>query len=214
MRGDRYIGAPCPKHPSGRGLRYRSTSNCVWCCLERSRKQRSRKRGGDDDVKWRVDGKTYIGKICVRHPDLIGLRHVRDYSCVECRRERNRAKSQKQSSPLAPWEALGDPVKRNEYNRRLDAEIQAARRLSAELFGAERERRRLRMLEDGDFLSQLKRQRVQARRLVPPSGEPDVWPSKSDAGSEGLGRSGDRSETREPEHRSPASGTSRQRQVA
>lgn len=33
----------------------------------------------------------YIGKICEKHPELEGVRHIRTHGCVGCQRDRNKA---------------------------------------------------------------------------------------------------------------------------
>lgn len=62
-----------------------------------------------------VSESRYIGKPCAKHPELGGLRLIRNYVCVECMRETRR-----RSRKITP---IGDPTKRRGHKIQKVAEL-------------------------------------------------------------------------------------------
>ena len=84
----------CPEHPWLRGARYPVTGECVMCArpsvfMETYRKERREKAEAARERRMaaRTEGtRFYLGKVCGKHPELLGKRYVSTTQCVGCSR--------------------------------------------------------------------------------------------------------------------------------
>lgn len=86
----------CPLHPEWRGKRFPLSGECIMCArpavfMETYRKERREKSEAARErrIAARTEGSLhYLGKLCSKHPELMGKRYVSTAGCVGCSRSR------------------------------------------------------------------------------------------------------------------------------
>lgn len=103
----------CPLHPELNGERYPASGECTKCMTPAIFMQTYEKKGGkrySESGTARAAAKlegnlTYFGKVCDKHPDLVGRRYTVSGSCTSCANQR---KSKKASSADNPHRYHGE----------------------------------------------------------------------------------------------------------
>ncbi len=87
----RYAGRVCEYHPDLVGERFTLNSACPGCRSDKSKRTVAARKAGEAAVKAdardraRLAGDIkYVGKVCVKHPELKGLRYVTTCLCPTC----------------------------------------------------------------------------------------------------------------------------------
>lgn len=81
----RYVGKVCSTHPDHGGLRIRKNNKCVSCYYEKKYLKKAAARAAVAiGRKVGAPAGHHFGKPCVKHPELLGLRHDVGNQCPQC----------------------------------------------------------------------------------------------------------------------------------